>query len=200
MSITTFFGPEVFTWVIMPLLIMLARVCDVPLGTMRIIFIGRGYKFVAPLLGFFEVLIWLLAITQIMRNLTNILYYLAYSGGFALGTFGGMYIEERLAIGIQAIRIITREDASELIDYLRSEDYGVTTFKAQGASGEVHIIYTVLNRSDIQDVVRMISRFNPKAFYSIEDVRFATEGVFPLRKNPFKKSYLHLLRMRRKEK
>lgn len=200
MSFTTFFGPEIFTWVIMPLLIVLARVCDVSLGTMRIIFIGKGYKFIAPFLGFFELLIWLLAITQIMRNLTNILYYVAYSGGFALGTFAGMYIEERLAIGIQAIRIITRGDATELIQYLRSADYGVTASKAQGASGEVHIIYTVVNRSDIQDVLGIIRRFNPRAFYSIEDVRSATEGIFPLRKTLSKKRYMSLLRMRRKEK
>ena len=107
MNDALFFNPEIFTWVIMPLLIIFARICDVSLGTIRIISIARGYKLIAPLLGFFEILIWLLAIKQIMQNLTNIFYYVAYSGGFAAGTFIGIYIEEKLAMGIFLIRIIT---------------------------------------------------------------------------------------------
>ena len=187
-------------WVIIPLLIVLARIGDVSLGTMRIISIGRGYKFIAPLLGFFEILIWLLAIRQIMQNLTNIFYYVFYSGGFAAGTFVGMYIEGKLAIGILSIRIITRKDASELINFLRSVNYGVTSVVAQGATGQVNVIYIIVKRSDVQNVIEIINRFNPNAFYLIEDVRLASEGIFPVNKLPSKKVYLNLLRLRRKGK
>ena len=196
----SFISPEIFKWVIIPLLIVLARIGDVSLGTIRIISIGRGYKFIAPLLGFLEVLIWLLAIRQIMQNLTNIFYYIVYSGGFAAGTFVGMYIEEKLAIGILSIRIITRKDASELINFLRSANYGVTSIDAQGATGQVHVIYSIVKRSDVQDIVEIINRFNPRAFYLIEDVRFAREGIFPVNKLPSKKGYLNSLRLRRKGK
>ena len=200
MNDALFFNPEIFTWVIMPLLIIFARICDVSLGTIRIISIARGYKFIAPFLGFFEILIWLLAIKQIMQNLTNIFYYVAYSGGFAAGTFIGIYIEEKLAMGIFLIRIITSKDASELIEFIKSAGYGVTSVNAQGATGQVHIIYTIIKRSNIQDITEIIDRFNPKSFYSIEDIRFAKEGVFPLNKSPYKKNYLNLLRIHRKGK
>ena len=200
MNDALFFNPEIFTWVIMPLLIIFARICDVSLGTIRIISIARGYKLIAPLLGFFEILILLLAIKQIMQNLTNIFYYVAYSGGFAAGTFIGIYIEEKLAMGIFLIRIITSKDASELIEFIKSAGYGVTSVNAQGATGQVHIIYTIIKRSNIQDITEIIDRFNPKSFYSIEDIRFAKEGVFPLNKSPYKKNYLNLLRIHRKGK
>ncbi len=135
-----------------------------------------------------------------MQNLTNIFYYVVYAGGFGAGTFVGMYIEEKLAIGILSIRIITRKDASELIDFLRSANYGVTSVDAQGATGPVHIIYTIVKRRDVQDVVEIINRFNPKAFYLIEDIRCARKGIFPVNKLPSGKNYLNLLRLRRKGK
>lgn len=200
MDPSSFFSPEIFKWVVIPLLIVCVRIGDVSLGTIRIIAIGRGYKFIAPLLGFFEVLIWLIAIRQIMQNLTNVFYYVVYSGGFALGTFIGMYIEEKLAIGVLSIRIITGKKASELISFLRSENYGVTSVDAQGATGLVHVIYTIVKRSEVNKVLKIINRFNPKAFYLIEDVRFARNGVFPANKSPHKREYLNFLGLWRKGK
>jgi uncharacterized protein YebE (UPF0316 family) len=200
MDSALFLTPGIQTWVVIPFLIALARICDVSLGTMRIICISRGYKWVAPLLGFFEILVWLLAMKQIMENLTNILYYLVYAGGFAVGTYVGMYIEEKLAIGIRSIRIITSRDASQLIGYLRSEDYGVTTVDAQGATGPVSVIFTVVNRGDIEKVVGIINRFNPNAFYTIEDITSVKEGVFPINHSLIRRDYLNLLRMRKKGK
>jgi uncharacterized protein YebE (UPF0316 family) len=193
-------GHELIVWVVIPGLIFLARICDCSIGTMRIIFIGRGHRFIAPLLGFFEVLIWLLAIRQIMMNLTNSFYYIAYAGGFATGTFIGMYIEERLAMGTRLIRIVTSREASELIDYLKSEDYGVTSVGAQGARGDVNLIYTIVKRSDLDHVIGIINRFNPRAFYTIEDVRFAREGIFPEEGPSRIKSYMDVLRFWRKGK
>ncbi|KPJ65687.1 MAG: hypothetical protein AMJ45_04725 [Syntrophobacter sp. DG_60] len=200
MNNISLFSPEIFTLIILPLLIFFARICDVTMGTIRIIFVSRGKKFFAPLLGFFEILIWLLAIGQIMQNLTNVACYVAYAGGYATGTFVGMYVEEKLAMGVLLIRTITRKDASELIKFLRAANYGVTSVDAQGVTGKVNVIFTIVKRSELEHVVEIIKRFNPKAFYSIEDVRFATNGVFPLRKHPNTRKYLRLFRMRRKEK
>jgi len=110
---------EIFTWILLPILIFFARVGDVSLGTIRIIFISKGIKYLAPLIGFFEILIWLVAISQIMQNLTNIYYYIFYAGGFATGNLVGIIIEEKLSIGTVAIRIITRKDAEELTNALK---------------------------------------------------------------------------------
>jgi uncharacterized protein YebE (UPF0316 family) len=200
MSGSTGLGHELFVWVLIPGLIFLARICDCTIGTMRIIFIGRGHRFIAPFLGFFEVLIWLLAIRQIMLNLTNSFYYVAYAGGYATGTFVGMTIEARLAMGTMLIRIVTSQEASGLIEYLKAQGYGVTSVDAQGSRGDVNLIYTIIKRSDLDHVVGIIERFNPRAFYTIEDVRFVREGVFPADGPSRVKNYLSTLRFWRKGK
>lgn len=174
-----FLDSEIFRWVVLPVLIFVARIFDVSIGTIRIVFVSRGQKAVAPLLGFIEVLIWLLAIGQIMRNLSNVACYIAYGGGFAAGTYIGLLIEEKLAIGTLLVRIITRREADDLIRELRASGFGVTNIPADGSSGRVDVIYTIIKRSSLGNVIGMIERFNPKAFYSIENVQSVREGIFP---------------------
>jgi uncharacterized protein YebE (UPF0316 family) len=180
-----FLNSDIFAWVILPLLIFIARVFDVTFGTLRIIFISKGEKFLAPFFGFFEIMIWLFAIGQVMQNLTNIYYYMAYACGFAMGNYVGIYIEEKMAIGTLVVRIITKKDASALIEALRSRNYGITIVDARGATGNVKLIFTVIKRNDADEVVGMIKHFNPKAFFSIEEARAASEGVFPVHKPRF---------------
>jgi uncharacterized protein YebE (UPF0316 family) len=172
-------SPEILTYVILPLLIFCARICDVSLGTIRVIFISKGIKYLAPIIGFFEVIIWLLAIGQIMSNLTNIVAYIAYGAGFASGTLIGMIIEEKISIGLTSVRIITKKDPTELINYLRSQNYGVTSIDGDGSTGRVKMVFTIIKRQDLQHVVGIIKQFNPNAFYSIEEVKSIAEGVFP---------------------
>ncbi|GAB1403910.1 DUF2179 domain-containing protein [Lentimicrobium sp.] len=167
----------VFTWVVLPILIFLARISDQTIGTLRLIFLSKGQKFIAPFLGFFEVIIWLLTVGQIMQHLDNVLAYIAYGGGFATGNFIGMVIEEKLSIGTVIIRIVPRNNSSELVEYLREKNYGVTTVRAQGSRGEVDIIFTIIKRKSIDEVVKIINQFNPHAFYTIEDVRTINEGI-----------------------
>jgi len=107
----------------------------------------------APILGFFEVLVWLLAVTRIFQNLDNWACYIAYACGFAMGTYIGIKIEEKLALGVQLIRIITRKDATKLIEVLRNEGFGVTAIHAEGSSGEVGILYSVINRKSITSIL-----------------------------------------------
>jgi len=174
---------NLFSWVILPFLIFISRIFDVSLGTMRIIFVSRGGKLIASILGFFEVLIWLIAIGQIMQNLDNVMSYLAYAGGFAAGTFVGIVIEEKLAIGILVIRVILAGDESRLKQRLAGSGFGVTVVDAKGVNGQVKVVYTIVRRKDIDNVTAIINECNPKAFYSIEEARTAREGVFPLRKH-----------------
>jgi len=173
-----FVNSPVFTWAIIPLLICLARIIDVSLGTLRIILVSRGMKVIAPILGFFEILIWLLALGQIMQNLTNIANYFAYALGFAIGNYIGIVLEQKLAMGKVVVRVITRRNASELIAFLRNEDINVTVVDAEGSSGPVHLLFTVIRRSQLPFVTIHVKRFNPKAFYTVEDVRFVSGGIF----------------------
>ena len=179
---TSFFDSALFSYGIMPVLIFLARICDVSIGTMRIIFVSKGKRNIAPFLGFFEVLIWIIAISKIMQNLDNYVNYIAYAAGFATGNFVGMLIEERLAVGIQMIRVITHQGGLDLVQTLNSKGYGATCVEAHGAKEKVHLIYTIVQRNDLKNVVEIINRFNPKAFYSVEDIRATNEGIFPPKK------------------
>ena len=168
---------DIYAWVVLPILIFVARVCDVSLGTIRIIFVSKGIKYLAPLVGFFEILIWLMAISQIIQNLNNAYYFIFYAGGFATGSLVGIMIDERLSIGIISVRIITRMDATDLIDALRKEKYGLTVVDAEGPKGKVKLIFTVVNRQNIQNVIKIVKKHNPKAFYSIEDIRYVSETL-----------------------
>jgi len=144
---------------------------DVTLDTLRIVFVSRGNKSIAPILGFFEILIWLVAITRIMQNLDNITTYIAYAAGFATGNYIGLKVEEKLALGTQIIRIITGKDASKLIESLREKGFGVTAIDAEGKNGPVHVIFLIAKRQVVKEVISLVNHHNPKAFYSIEDVR-----------------------------
>jgi uncharacterized protein YebE (UPF0316 family) len=139
-------------------------------------------------MGFCEVLIWLLAIGQIMRNLTNVLCYLAYASGFAAGTWVGLWIEERLAMGLMMVRVITQKDATLLIEHLQAENFGVTHVDARGITGQVRIIFTIIKRSDLPRVIGIIQRFNPNAFYSTEDIRSVSKELFPMKTPAYRRS------------
>ena len=178
MDLASFYNSGLFTLVIIPLLIFLARICDVTLDTARIIYVSRGMKLLAAVIGFFEVLIWLVSITQIIQNLTNIIYYIAYAGGFAMGNYIGIYIEERMAIGTVVIRIITQKDATDLVSCLKNEGYGVTYIDAKGSMGAVKVVFSIIKRKDIKHVLKIVRKFNPLSFYTIEDIRSFREGVF----------------------
>jgi len=186
----SFLDSAYFTWIVLPILIFIARICDVSLGTIRVIFVSRGYRHLAPLLGFFEISIWLLAISQIMRDINDISIYLAYAAGFATGTYVGITLEEKLSLGTVLVRVITGRDSTDLIEALTGEGYGLTTHGAEGAQGPVTIVFTVVKRQNLAHIVGIITRFNPHAFYSVEDVRHASEGVFPAREGGVLRSYL----------
>jgi len=170
---------DLFAWVILPLLIFFFRICDVSLGTIRVIFIAKGLKFIAPIIGFFEVIIWLLAIGQVMNNVTNVACYIAYGGGFAAGTLLGMTVEERLSIGTVIVRVISNEDITRLVSFLRAHSFGVTIADAEGSKGKVKIILSVIKRQDLDEVVRGIQHHLPGTFYSVEEIKSVAEGVFP---------------------
>ena len=166
-------------------LIFLARVADVSLGTLRISFISRGEKRLAPVIGFFEMLIWLFAISQLVQNLTNPAYYLAYAGGFATGVFAGLQLEERIALGRRMIRTVTEHDTTDLLAALRAAGFGVTSVRGAGGSGDVSVIFSVVKRADVEQYMSIVEAHHPEAFTSIEEVRSVHQGVIRASRSPF---------------
>jgi uncharacterized protein YebE (UPF0316 family) len=167
----------------LPVLVFVAEMCVVTLGTIRVIFISRGMKVLASCLGFFEVVIWLFAIGQIMQNLTNVGCYIAFATGFTLGNFMGVFIERKLAIGNVVINITTRNNAEALIESLKLAEYGVTAMEGQGATGPVQIVCTVIKRKQLENVVALIKQFDQNAFYWVNELQAATAGIFPRAKS-----------------
>ena len=175
-----FLNSNVFIYIVLPLIIFVSRVMDVSIGTLRIIFVSRGNKIIAPLLGFFEVLIWVFAISNIIQHLNNVYAYLGYAAGFATGNYIGMIIEERLALGISLLQIITKKEAPKLADILHEKGYGTTVIDAKGGhNNDVNVLYTIVKRKDIHDTIELIHKYNPKAFYTIEDIRYISHANYP---------------------
>ena len=196
----TFFNSDLFSYVVMPFLIFLARICDVSIGTLRIIFVSKGNRSIAPVLGFFEVLIWIIAISKIMQNLDNYFNYVAYAAGFATGNFVGMIIEEKLAIGIQMIRVFTNEKGIELVKSLNNNGFGATSVEAHGAKEKIHLVYSIVHRNELEKVLEVINSFNPKAFFTIEDIKAVNEGIFTPGRNNLFSPFANILREWRKGK
>lgn len=174
-----YFSPEIAMLMTLAL-IFCARVCDVSIGTLRIISLANSRRWLATALGFAESLTWLIAIRQILDNLTNPFAYLAYAGGFAAGTYVGMRLDERLGLGYLAVQIITREDASDLLKELNAKDFGVTSVAARGVHGRVRLIHSIIRRRELDHVLEILRASHPKAFLSISNIRTVTEGIFPV--------------------
>lgn len=189
---STFFDSSLYLYLVLPLLIFLARVIDVSLGTMRIILVSKGQRVIAPILGFFEVFIWIIAIGQIMGNINNYACYFGYAAGFAMGNFVGMRLEEHLALGNLLVRVMTQKSGNELIKNLNTKGYGATMVEGEGSMGKVQLVYSIVKRNDLKEVLAVIEAFNPKAFFTIEDIRKVSSGIFPAKSpinkiNPFKR-------------
>lgn len=179
-----------------PVIIFFARICDVSLGTVRIIFVSRGMRFRAALLGFVEIFIWIVVVAQLIQHLHNWVNFVAYAGGFAVGTYLGITIENKLKVGTVLIRVITDMDPGELIDRLRKAGFMITSVKARGGEGPVEIIFMVVKRKRWDEAVSIIESFDFNAFYSIEDVKF-TSAETPLRESGTGNAFNRLMRLRK---
>ena len=173
---------DAYPWAL-PLAIFFGRICDVSLGTLRILFVAKGEKRIAPLIGFVEVFIWVIIIAQVLSRANDLLSYIAYAGGYAAGTYIGLRIEERIAFGFAKYRVFTVQNGHELVQLLNKEGYGSTMIHGEGSVSEIDIIETVINRRDVKTVESIIAGFDPKAFCLVEDVRAKQLGIFAKRQS-----------------
>lgn len=153
------------------LFIFLSRIVDVSIGTVRIILVSKGLKIQASILGFFEVLIWIVVVAQVIRYVSSPIYYVAFAAGFACGNFIGMTIENRIALGSVIIRVITRMEAFLLEDALRNKKFAITSIDAEGKEGPVKVIFGIIRRKDAKRFIKIVNKYNPMAFYTVEDVK-----------------------------
>jgi len=167
------FSGSLFTY----LFVYVARITDMSINTVRIVFVSKGLKKQATILGFFESLIWLVAVGRIMQDLTDVGSYLAYAGGFATGNYVGMIIEKRLKIGSLIFRILTYKDSQKLQESLRKVGATVMALPAEAGFGSATLLFVVIQRRDMNQVIQRIKEYNPNAIYSIEDMRLVSEST-----------------------
>jgi uncharacterized protein YebE (UPF0316 family) len=172
-------GFDYTAWIVIPLLIVLARIADQTIGTLRLVYLSKGFKYLAPVMGFFEVLIWIIVVSQIFQKLDNYFYYFAYAFGFALGNFIGLKLEERLSLGKVVIRVFPKTNTDDIVRELSERGFGLTIMDAHGTRGPVKVLFSIINRKNLGNFLETIRKYDKHTFYTIEDVRTSAEGVFP---------------------
>lgn len=170
---------DTYTW-LLPIIIFFGRICDVTLGTLRIIFVSKGEKKKAPIVGFFEVFIWVVIISQVFSHASSLVAYLSYAAGYAAGNYVGILVENKIAFGFQMLRVYTKKNGRELTQILNKNGFGSTFIRGEGAVSEVDIIETVISRKSQKHVIQLIDDFDTNAFYLVEDIRSKQKGIFAM--------------------
>lgn len=158
------------------MLIFALRLTDVSMGTVRTIMVMRGMRKVAALIGFVEVSIWVVAISRVIGNLDSVWNVLGYGGGFAAGTLLGMWIEDKLALGHVYVHVISMDRGQELAHTIREAGYGATQVRAEGKSGPVHVIDTVVPRKQAKKLLKLVNAVDADSFVTIEEARQVMRG------------------------
>lgn len=159
-------------------LIFALRVADMTLDTLRVLVVMRGRKATAWVLGFFQSLIFVIAIGSVLSNLDNPLNVLGYAAGFATGNVVGMLIEEKLAIGHVQISIVSPRRGAAIAERLRAEGYAITEIPARGKDGMVTLLSASVLRKNLDRVHRLVNQVDETAFITSEDVRPVRRGFW----------------------
>jgi uncharacterized protein YebE (UPF0316 family) len=163
------------------ILVFCLRIVDVSLDTMRVLFAIRGKRGVAGALGFFQALVWIIAVGNVIRHLDSWMHVVGYAGGYAMGTVVGITIERLVAYGVNTVRIVSRHGGVEIAEALRERGYGVTEFAGFGREGTVEIVNSVVQRAHLDEVMAIVDRFDPDAFVTVEEPKILRGGSFAAR-------------------
>jgi len=180
MALNTLMQTGEFQYVILPVLIFLLRICDVTLGTLRIVYVSRGEKILSVAFAFFEILIWLFAVGQILQNLNHPANYIAFATGYAAGNYVGIWVENKLSLGILMLRIFTCRGSDVLARYLRDAGFGVTRVSAYGTEGPAEVLLAVIRRQDCRQAMDLVRQHAPDAFYTTEEIKSVNHAPFSL--------------------
>lgn len=174
---------ELLVLLLSGLSIFCLRIIDVSLGTLRIGFLVRGERRLAGLFSFFESLIWLTAASQVLTNLDSPLKFVAYAGGYAVGTMVGVSLEGWLAIGETLMRVVEPVNGPSTEEVLREAGLFVTVLNARGRDGDVRVLFSVMPRKRIPEILRLVEEVSPQAFITFESTmpRRKTLAVAPAR-------------------
>lgn len=158
------------------LVIMSLRIVDVSLATTRTILLTKGKAKTAAFIGFFEILIYTKVLSDIVTNLGQWYYLIAYATGFSLGNYIGTKIERKLAFGDVQIRMIIHPDYYYIINELRNMHFGVTTFLGEGRDGERKMILITAKRKRVNELYNYLQSNKINAFVNVNDITSYSGG------------------------
>lgn len=170
--------PSILGGVLLPLIVFIARIVETSFKTIRLVYVAKGFKYLAAGIGTVEVAIWLLSTGLVITNLNNILCILGYIAGYAIGTVLGIDMEERLRVGHVIVRIITRTNPDGMMLELREKGYGITRLDGTGSYGSaVAVLLVLVPRNELDTLISTLNTGYPEAIFSIEDIRTLKENT-----------------------
>lgn len=170
------------------LLIAGLRMIDVSMATFRTIMAVRGRRLPATVLGFFQMLFWLMAVAGALRHMDSVFHVLGYAGGFALGNYLGVWLEQRLAIGTSVVRAVFHNDPEQgraggphVAKILREQEFAVTQVPARGWRGDVDVLNVVVPRRQVPEIVQTVEEADPEALVSVDEIEVTRGSSHVLR-------------------
>ncbi len=160
------------------LLIFIARVADMSMATVRTLFLVRGRPWEAGGIGFFEALIYIVALNQVFQNLNSVWSFFFYAAGFACGNVLGAFLEDKIALGYIIAQVIPKEYPTQVVDKLREAGFGVTVWEGDGIEGKHQVVNVVIKRRDRDNLLSLVNKYVENPFISLSEARGRRGGVF----------------------
>lgn len=164
------------------LFIFFARITDVSMGTLRMILLVKGQRKIAAVLGFFEVMIYLIVLGKVVGNIDKPFLIIVYCLGYASGNFVGSKLEEKLSIGRLLVQIIVKEIKCGIVETLRDAGFGVTIFEGEGMDGSSYMLNVITERKKVNELKNIVNKQDCGAFLTTMDVRSSLGGYFQPKK------------------
>jgi uncharacterized protein YebE (UPF0316 family) len=161
------------------IIIFIAKTIEVSISTIRLVYVNKGERIKGAVLGFVEVMIWILVVSSVLHNITDDPFKIfAYAAGFSLGNYLGVSIESKIAVGLASIQVVvSEEDGDKLADVLRDHEFGVTIIDGKGKDdSKKDLLFIQLKRKKIPAAIKLIKETDPKAYISINDVKSIVGG------------------------
>lgn len=163
-------------------LIFFARVIDVSMGTLRVLFLVRGRRLLAATIGLFEVTIYLMALGYVVGRLNDPFSVFIYALGFATGNVVGSIIEEKVALGQVIAQVITLKEPLQLAESLRASGFGVTITEGQGREGCHPILHIGIPRKQLKTLYKTVNEWDKDAFVVFQEARSIYGGFCQLKR------------------
>nr|WKN35188.1 DUF5698 domain-containing protein [Tunicatimonas sp. TK19036] len=170
---------DIISYILLPVLIFLARVADVTVATVKLMFVVNNARRMAAILGFIEAFITIVALSRIIQDASNMPAFFMYAAGFATGTYAGMWIEEKMAYGSVLVRIISKNIPSALFTYLIEKQFRYSMVDANDQSGNTQVLFTVCKRNRLGTLLSNLEKIAPEALYTIEGVKQVSHELLP---------------------